>query len=331
LRKVLVTGSEGLIGRGLRRALAGRGYAVERFDLRCRPDAAGDIRDREALRRRTAGCAGIVSLAAVSRVVWGERDPETCWQTNVQGLRNVLDVALAARPRPWVLFASSREVYGEPARLPACEDAPLRPMNAYGRSKAEAERLVGEAREHGLAAAVVRLSNVYGDVADHADRVVPAFARAAATGAPMLVCGRDHRFDFTHIDDVARGLVGLVEVLEDGERALPAVHLVTGRPTTLGELAALANRAGRNRCEITVGPTRSYDVMHFYGNPSRARRLLGWDARIGIAIGLPRLVEDFRADPKVEALASAVDGMDAASAVSRREGRKDAVGIIDKA
>ena len=146
LRRILITGSEGLVGSALRAALEARGTEVAGLDVRGAGDEEGDVRDAERIRQAAAGCCGIVHLAAVSRVVWGERDPENCWAVNVGGLRNVLAAAATVRAkssgRPWVVFASSREVYGQPDRLPATEDTPLRPINVYGRSKVEGERLV---------------------------------------------------------------------------------------------------------------------------------------------------------------------------------------------
>ncbi|MEO8630408.1 MAG: NAD-dependent epimerase/dehydratase family protein [Betaproteobacteria bacterium] len=60
----------------------------------------------------------------------------------------VIEEAERQHQPPWLIFASSREVYGQPASLPATEDAPLRPVNVYGRSKLEGEYLVDAARGH---------------------------------------------------------------------------------------------------------------------------------------------------------------------------------------
>ncbi|MDE0196957.1 MAG: NAD(P)-dependent oxidoreductase [Caldilineaceae bacterium] len=256
---ILITGSQGLIGRALRSALAGRGTEVAGLDLRGSCGEAGDVREAKCIRDSVAGCHGIVHLAAVSRVVWAERDPQGCRDINVGGLRNVIQVAVESTRRPWLLFASSREVYGQPDHLPVTEDAPLRPVNVYGRCKAEGERLVEAARAGGLRAAVVRLSNVYGSPRDYPDRVVPAFARAAARGSPLRVEGEGNVFDFTHLDDTVRGLVALIELLSEGE-APPPIHLLTGRPTTLGRLAALAVELAGTEAPIVRAPARPFDV-----------------------------------------------------------------------
>ena len=301
LRRILITGSEGLVGSALRAALEARGTEVAGLDVRGAGDEEGDVRDAERIRQAAAGCCGIVHLAAVSRVVWGERDPENCWAVNVGGLRNVLAAAATVRAkssgRPWVVFASSREVYGQPDRLPATEDTPLRPINVYGRSKVEGERLVEAARGEGLRTAIVRLSNVYGSTRDHADRVVPAFARGAVLGSVLRVEGADHTFDFTHIDDTTRGIVALIDLLADGKTQPPPVHLLTGQQFSLGQLAALAADLAGTGATITQAPPRSFDVSRFHGDPARARKLLGWVPHVEIQQGLARLIHDFRLEP----------------------------------
>ena len=297
--RILITGSEGLIGHALRKTLEARGAEVVGLDLLGTGREHGDVRSLPRVRDALGGCDGVVHLAAVSRVLWGEQDPEGCWNTNVGGLRNVLQVLDERKRRPWLLFASSREVYGQPRRLPATEDTPLLPVNVYGRSKVEGERLVGAVRAGGLRAATVRLSNVYGSARDHADRVVPAFARAAVSGSSIRIDGAECTFDFTHVDDTVRGMVAAIDRLESGHSP-PPIHLLTGVPTTLRELAAMTTALGGGRTTVVEAPPRSFDVARFHGDPSRARRLLGWTPRISLRDGLDRLVRNFRAETGVE-------------------------------
>lgn len=292
---VVVTGSSGLVGTALCAALSRLGWEVRAFDVRADGDARGDTRVPADVHRAVRGADGVVHLAAVSRVVWGERDPAGCWATNVDGTRTVIDECLAQARSPWLLFASSREVYGQAASLPVSEDAPLVPVNIYGRSKVAGEELTLAARSSGMRTAVVRLANVYGSVDDHPDRVVPAFARAAAEGLELRVDGPGHTFDFTHLDDVVEGLTRLVNLLAEGASDLPPIHLLPGRPTTLGELAQLAIESAGTTAPVRFAPPRSYDVSQFYGDPSRAAELLGgWRAQVSIRDGLARLVRDFR-------------------------------------
>jgi nucleoside-diphosphate-sugar epimerase len=185
--RILVTGAGGLIGSALVPLAERRGWDVRCLDIRREPGE--DLRRPGVLEAAVAGVDGVVHLAAVSRVVWAERDPELCRATNVDVLGRLLGLLARQSSNPWLVFASSREVYGDAAEIPVAEDAPLRPMNVYARSKVAGERLVREAVDAGLRGSICRFSSVYGSVRDHADRVVMAFAGAAARGGAMRVEG----------------------------------------------------------------------------------------------------------------------------------------------
>jgi UDP-glucose 4-epimerase len=294
---ILITGSAGLVGRAVRAGLEAAGEHVVGFDIR---DATPrDVLDRHALDAEIRRCRGVVHLAAVSRVVWGEADPDSCRRVNVTGTGNVLAAAIAAAHRPWVVFASSREVYGQAERLPAGEDCPLAPLNVYGWTKVIGERATLGAQDAGLRVAVVRLSNAYGSTVDHPDRVFPAFARAVAVDGELRVDGAHHTFDFTHVEDTAAGIIAVTRLLDTGEARLPPIQLVTGRPMTLGELARLAVRIGDGRGRIVETPPRVYDVARFWGDGSRARDLLRWSAEIPVETGMERMVRAFQCESGV--------------------------------
>ncbi len=156
------------------------------------------------------------------------------------------------------------------------------------------EQYASKARLNGLNTAVVRLANVYGCVEDHEDRVLPAFCRNAAEGRPLRVDGFDHVFDFTHVDDTVRGIAQLVALLNANEHNLPPIHLLPGIGTTLLEAAKIAVDAADSDSSIVAAPSRDYDVARFIGNPERAKRLLGWEARITPSEGIRTLVKAFQ-------------------------------------
>lgn len=287
---ILITGSAGLIGTAVGKRLQARGITWRGFDLR--DPQSSDTRDRAALAKALEGVSGIVHLAAVSRVVWAQNDPALARAVNVDALESLIGLMHISPDRPWLIFASSREVYGEQATLPVREDAPLTPLNTYAQTKVDGELLVEAAAANGMRAQTVRFSNVYGSTADHEDRVVPAFARTAAEGGELRVDGSPNTFDFTHIDDVSEGLARAIEAMIAGQN-LPPIHFVSGRGTTLGELAAMAQGQALRPTSLREAPPRCFDVARFVGAPDRARELLGWTAEISIEQGLARLIGDF--------------------------------------
>jgi UDP-glucose 4-epimerase len=287
---ILVTGSAGLVGHFLVPRLKQEGFATRGFDIRRTP--AEDVRNAEAFASAIDGVEGIVHLAAVSRVVWGERDPENCIATNITGLQTLLETAAKSKTKPWILFASSREVYGNATDLPVSEDAPLRPINLYARTKQEGERRVQAAREVGLVTNIARLSSVYGWIGDHDDRVVPAFAIAAARGGRIRVDGKTNTLDFAFVDDVVEGLTRFVIATARGER-LPVIHFVSGKGLSLGGLADIALSHARKPVDLTEGIQRDYAVSRFIGDPTRAAKLLNWSAALSVEAGMKRLVDAY--------------------------------------
>lgn len=290
MKKILVTGHCGLVGRHLWPLLSARGYVLSGIDI---ADSSGDITDPAELERALHGCHGVVHLAAVSRVVWGQRNPGLCWNTNALASEALLSAAITSPLKPWVIVASSREVYGEAKRLPVTEDTELAPVNFYGKAKLAMEQAALRARLAGINTAVVRLANVYGCTLDHADRVLPAFCRNAAEGLPLRVDGLEHLFDFTHISDTVAGLMKVVSLLEAGERGVPPIHLLPGIGTTLLEAAQIAIHCAKSASSIIEAPPRNYDVSRFVGDSSRARELLGWQAAIAPQEGIAKLVAAF--------------------------------------
>ncbi len=290
MNKILMTGHLGLIGRHLSPLLSQLGYEVIGFDI---ADGSGDICNTAQLNQALSECCGVIHLAAVSRVVWAQHEPEKCWQTNALASEQLLKLAANHVHKPWVLVSSSREVYGEPKTLPVTESMPLAPVNIYGRSKLYMEDAAFSARDAGVNTAIIRLANVYGCTLDHEDRVLPAFSRNAALGIDLRVDGCEHLFDFTHVSDTVAGLVKVVTLLNEGEKKLPPIHLLPGHGTTLKQAAQMAIAAANSSSTIVEAESRSYDVARFIGDPSRAKSLLGWQASVLPEQGIAWLVDAY--------------------------------------
>ncbi|MDO6677648.1 NAD(P)-dependent oxidoreductase [Shewanella sp. 4_MG-2023] len=294
MKKILITGHQGLVGRHLWPRLKQAGFNPVGLDLRSENiQFIGDIVNTQRLKLAMSDCDGVIHLAAVSRVVWGQNNPELCKLTNSTASKQLLKLAIESKKRPWVLVSSSREVYGESAIKPVAEDANLQPVNVYGESKLEMEQAAMVARKTGLQTAIVRLANVYGCIEDHHDRVLPAFCRAAVLGEDLRVDGLANTFDFTHISDTVDGLMKIIAKLDAGVADLPPIHLLPGLPTTLEEAAILAIQAAGSKSKILLAPSRNYDVANFVGDASRARSLLGWAAKVTPKQGICQLVTDF--------------------------------------
>jgi nucleoside-diphosphate-sugar epimerase/glycosyltransferase involved in cell wall biosynthesis/MoaA/NifB/PqqE/SkfB family radical SAM enzyme len=269
-----------VIGRALVPALRAEGFDVREFDRSYGHTFTGDI--------PLQGCAGVIHLAACARVAVAEADPARARRDNVDATAQLLAALAAQRSPAWLVFASSREVYGCPTILQVGESAPLAPRNTYGATKAEAEALVSAAR--GVRSIVLRLANVYGAPWDHADRLVPAFTRAACAGAPLIVHGQGRALDLVHIDDTVAAFVAAARALEAG-RAMPGVlNVCSGVETPLEQLAAAVTRHARSPSHTFTTSSAPHEVDRFVGDNSLARATLGWRPSIDLDEGLAALV-----------------------------------------
>jgi len=313
MSKLLITGGAGFIGSNLAETLSNNGHELLLLDIRKDPaNLSGitdhieyinaDIRHRQRLEKvlRCADVDGIVHLAAVSRVIWGEEDPARCVDVNVNGTRALLDAVGNAGARPWIIFGSSREVYGEPDSFPVREDFPKAPLNVYGRSKLVGEELVREyTGELALNSVILRFSNVYGNERDIHDRVIPRFVLSGLKGEGIEIHGGGQVVDFTYIDDTVDGIMRTIETLETMNRSgrdayCDDFHILPGRPLTLqGVVRIISEHLDRELPVAYTGP-RDYDVERFHGDPSKAKENLSFEAKITPDRGIPLTLDRFR-------------------------------------
>lgn len=292
--RIMITGSSGFIGTSLKILLEKQGIEVVPYDLK--DDPPNDTRDFSNLNKKIKGVDGIIHLAAVSRVKLAYENPLACVDINVGGTINVLEAARMSPARPWVIFASSREVFGESRPLPATEETPRHPMNVYGIAKIAGEDLCRIfSKDYGLKTRVLRFSNVYTSVNDQLDRVIPKFILQAGKNEDIVINGTgEETFDFTYIDDTVRGIWGCLQEIQKSQQLYNDFILATGVPTSLRELAEIIVEALQSKSRIKYSEGRSYDVSKFYADPAKAKQLLGFEPATGLRDGIRLVIGKFK-------------------------------------
>lgn len=288
-----------MIGLTTSSLLRENGYEVVSMDIRRNQSNGntplfGDVLDSAELSQAIKGVEGVIHLAAISRVIDAQRNPERCIYVNVGGIKRLIESAKKQPQPPWIIYASSREVYGEPEYLPVKEGHPLKPINVYGESKKTAENLLGQAAASGIVSIIFRFSNVYGSVYDHSTRVIPAFLMGAINGTPLTVEGSNHTFDFTYVKDVAEGLLAAVKKLSSGEFGGTNVYnFCTGHGTSLEELLGLIRKITGSEIITLVGESRNYDVVRYVGDPSKLKSQIGYRCQTNLRLGLELLYNNY--------------------------------------
>ncbi len=301
--KILITGSAGFIGSSLKEFLEKKGIEVIPYDLKDTP--SNDVRDISNLKLKMEGVDGVVHLAAISRVKLAYEDPFNCIHTNIGGTVNVLETVRLYKKEnnfsPWVIFASSREVFGEPDKLPATEKSPRKAINVYGVAKIAGEELCKIfARNYGLKTRVLRFSNVYTGKRDQLDRVTPKFLLQALKNEDLVINGTGQElFDFTYIGDTIEGIWGCIEEIEKSQKLFDDFTLSTGIPVSLKELAEVIIEETGSKSNIKYAQKRSYDVNKFYADPKNAREILGFNPKISLREGIRLVLEELKGEKTI--------------------------------
>jgi nucleoside-diphosphate-sugar epimerase len=305
--KVLVTGGGGFIGSNLARALLERGDDVrvlDNFSTGNRANLAdivgdvemveGELRSYERVHAATRGVEVVFHQGALPSVPRSVQDPLTTAAVNTEGTLNVL---LAARDESVrrVVFASSSSVYGNSDELPRVETQNPDPISPYGVSKLAAERYcVSFSRVYPLETVALRYFNVFGPNQDPSSQyaaVVPRFITTVADGRPVPIYGDgEQQRDFTYVANVVEANL----LAADAERVSGTiVNVATGRATSVHELADTIGTILGTSVDRELHPARTGDIRDSYADVTRARELLGWEARIGLEDGLRIAAEAF--------------------------------------
>jgi UDP-N-acetylglucosamine/UDP-N-acetyl-alpha-D-glucosaminouronate 4-epimerase len=305
--KALVTGGGGFIGSNVVRALLERGDDVrvlDNFSTGNRANLAdiagelemveGELRSYERVHAATRGVEVVFHQGALPSVPRSVQDPLTTAAVNTEGTLNVL---LAARDESVrrVVFASSSSVYGNSDELPRVETQNPDPISPYGVSKLAAERYcVSFSRVYPLETVALRYFNVFGPNQDPSSQyaaVVPRFITAIGDGRPVPIYGDgEQKRDFTYVANVVEANL----LAADADRVSGTiVNVATGRATSVNELADTIGSILGTTVERDLNPARTGDIRDSYADVTRARELLGWEARIGLEDGLRIAAEAF--------------------------------------
>jgi dTDP-L-rhamnose 4-epimerase len=290
----------------------------------------GDVGDGALADRALAGADAVVHLAAVVGVGQSMYEIARYTEFNTMATARFLERVVAQRPMPTRLVAaSSMSIYGEGeyvcdehgrvAPAPRAEEQLLariwemacpicaRELQPVGTSEAKAliptsiyaitkrdheEMCLVTGAAYGIPTVALRFFNVYGPgqaLSNPYTGVAAIFASRLLNGRPPVIFedGEQSR-DFTHVSDIVEGIV---LALESDTAPGYALNLGTGRPTTVADVAqAISSRMGLDLEPERNAQYRAGDIRHCFADPSRARELLGFDARMGFEDGMAELV-----------------------------------------
>jgi len=261
--KYLIVGSGGMLGTDLTTALAGREVtALTRSDL--------DVTDASAVLAAVAGHDVVINAAAYTKVDDAESHEDAAYAVNATGAGNL--AAAAAAAGAWLVQVSTDYVFDGSATTPYAEDTAVNPVSAYGRTKAEGERLALEA--NGDRTYVVRTAWLYGQHGGNFAKTM--LALSAKLDEVSVVTDQVGQPTWTH--DLAEQIVALL----DSDAPAGIYHGTASEQGSWFDFAA-AVFAGAGLDPARVKPTDSSQFVR--PAPRPAYSVLGHDAwtRAGLA------------------------------------------------
>lgn len=305
-QRVLVTGAAGFLGSHLCQALLAEGHSVVGVDNLSTGRAANlaelsgesrfDLVERDICEPFDPGPVGFVFNFAspASPADYARLGPETLY-VGSYGTRNALEVA--RRHGAGFLHASTSECYGDPEVHPQDESYwgrvnPIGPRSVYDEAKRFSEALtMAFHRYYRVDTHLVRIFNTYGPRLQPTDgRVISNFMIQALLGQDLTVYGDGRQTrSFCYVSDLIDGILRLSRCSEH----LP-VNIGNPEEWTILECAQEVLAVTGSPSKIRYEPLPQDDPMQRCPDISKARRILGWEPKIGLRRGLELSLPYFR-------------------------------------
>ena len=318
--KVLLAGGAGYIGTHTAVQLLKGGYevvVVDNYDNSC-PEAVkraeelaggkialyeADIQDREAVQAILAKeqPETVIHFAGLKAVGESVAKPLKYYRNNINTTLSLLE-AMAETGVQRIIFSSSATVYGEQNPAPYNEEMPKGLCtNPYGWTKSMMEQILADAATANpeLGVVLLRYFNPIGahesgrigeDPQGIPNNLMPYVSQVAVGRREQLtVFGGDYDTpdgtclrDYIHVMDLADGHVKAVEFAA-GHKGVEIFNLGTGKPYSVLDIVNTFQQVNDVKVNYVIGPRRAGDLPVCYADASKAKKVLGWEAKRTLA------------------------------------------------
>jgi dTDP-glucose 4,6-dehydratase len=311
-KSVLVTGGGGFIGSHLCERLVDLGADVRAMvhynalgtwgwldssPLRDEIDVmAGDISDRDSVRRAAEGRQIIFHLAALIAIPYSYHAPLSYIRTNIEGALNVLQAARELDIER-VVHTSTSEVYGTAQTVPISEDHPLQGQSPYSASKIGADKIAESFHlSFEVPVITVRPFNTFGP-RQSARAVIPTIITQCLSADTVRLGNVHPTRDLNYVGNTVEGFIKAASAPAGIGQT---VNIGSGREISIGNLAHLiANLMGR---AITIESDsqrlrpQGSEVDRLLADATRAQDLLGWQPEVSLEDGLQKTIDWIQAN-----------------------------------
>jgi UDP-glucose 4-epimerase len=241
----------------------------------------------------------IFNLAGQVSHIDSMRDPITDLEINCRAQLSILEACREGNPDTKIVYASTRQIYGVPDYLPLDERHPVHPTDVNGINKMAGEWYhILYNNVYGIRTCSLRLTNTYGPrmlVKHPRQTALGWFVRQAVDGDEIQIWGDGKQLrDYTYVDDVVAAFIraGVTDAVNGR-----VVNLGGLRPVSHLELIeTLIRVAGSGTYRFVPFPPehKRIDIGDVYSSFDLARRLLDWEPRTDLVVGLGQVVDYYR-------------------------------------
>jgi nucleoside-diphosphate-sugar epimerase len=297
MKKILITGASGFIGRHCLPLLVPKGHEIHAVGRR-RPTETGfpGIVWHEAdllIPGTPAQLIRQVRPDAVLHLAWCT-EPGKFWEAkeNLEWVRASLELltAFSDNGGKRIVAAGTCAEYVDSAGECVENSTPLLPATLYGVSKHAFERILHfSSRPAGLSSAWGRVFFMYGP-GEHPSRLVAHVVRSLLEGEPAHCSEGRQVLDFMYIEDVASAFVALLESEVQGP-----VNIASGLPVSVREvLQEIGRQLGRSELIRFGALTTGSEAERLWANTKRLEKEVGWVPRYNLASGIKQTIEWWR-------------------------------------
>jgi len=297
--KYLITGGAGFIGSNIAKLLIKKGHQVIIIDnlhtgsLSRLMDIKNkiifhkiDIRDYTKIKEIITDIDGIFHQAALTAVPESFLKPEEYFDVNVNGTKNVFRIAKELGVK--VVFASSSSIYGDVKKIPVKENFDKNPINPYGKTKVEKEKLAEKFWNEGVSIIGLRYFNVYGkgQTGTYAG-VITQFMKKLDENLSPIIHGKGSQIrDFISVEDVA--IANLKSMESNTNQGF--FNIGTGKSISILELAKTMIKISSKNISPNFDEEQPGDIEKSQADTRLTKEKIDWNYSIELSDGLRNLM-----------------------------------------
>ena len=292
MKKILVTGHNGFLGSHLTEELSKKYQIIGLSNEKTKNSKIKQI-NKDIRKVKTSDfpkdISHIIHLAALTDVQYCQKYPTQCFEVNVMGTQNLLEIARKLNSK--FTYISTSHVYGPPKILPIRETHPVQPTSIYSASKIASEIICESySKLYGINCNILRIFSVYGPKSP-THLVTSRIMSQILTKNVLELGNTDSKRDFIFVADV----ISAISFIIKKSNGFNLYNVGCGKSHSILELCYELEKIAGKKISIQSKKSllRKTDINDIFSNPSKLRRM-GWKPNTSFKNGLKITFDWFR-------------------------------------